>query len=124
MEIYVRPFAETPGAGAPAAPAAGQWQVSTGGGIYPRWRPDGKELYYLAPDGRMMAAPIATTGAALAPGAPVALFATHILGGGVDNSQGYQYDIARDGRILINTELDTAGAPIPLIQNWTPDAKR
>jgi len=34
----------------------GKWQISSGGGIYPRWRPDGKELYFVAPDGKMMAA--------------------------------------------------------------------
>ena len=52
VEVYVRPF---PGPG-------GQWQVSTAGGKDPRWRPDGKELYYIAPDSRLMAAPIAVLG--------------------------------------------------------------
>ena len=42
-----------------------------------------------------------------------------IVGGGVDNSQGRQYDVTRDGRFLINTVLDDATAtPITLIQNW------
>ena len=66
----------------------GQWQVSTAGGIYPVWRPDGKELYYLNPAGAMMAAPITVTGATLAPGAPVVLFPTRIFGGGVDAATG------------------------------------
>jgi len=118
-EIYVRPFVPlgtaTPG---------GQWQVSTAGGIHPVWRHDGKELYYIDPAGTMMAVPITITGATLEPGAPTALFATHILGGGVDAGQGRQYDVALDGRFLINTVLDSAGAPITLIQNWQPDAKK
>jgi hypothetical protein len=42
----------------------------------------------------------------LRPGRPVALFPTRISGGGVDNQQGRQYDVARDGRFLINTVLD------------------
>ena len=122
-EIYVRPFV------APAASAAsdratanragGQWQVSTAGGLFPGWRPDGKELYYLGPDGQMMAAPITLTGTTLEPGPPVALFDTRIYGGGADNQQGRQYDVTRDGRFLINTVLDDAASPITILQNWT-----
>ena len=122
-EIYIRPFAAPAASGAAANPAAGQWQVSTAGGIYPRWRPDGKELYYIGPNGEMMAAPITATGTTLEPGAPVALFPTRIFGGGVDNGQGRQYDVTRDGRFLINTVLDDASSPITLIQNWKPPAK-
>ena len=124
MEIYVRPFVP-PGAAAPAAAGGGQWQVSTAGGIHPVWRPDGKELYYLNQAGAMMAAPITVTGATFAPGAPVTLFLTpRIVGGVVDAQQGRQYDVAPDGRFLINTELDNASAPITLIQNWNPEAKK
>jgi len=118
-EVYVRPFVP-PGTAAPG----GVWQVSTAGGIHPVWRPDGKELYYLDPAGAMMAAPITITGGTLEPGAPTALFSTRILGGGVDAGQGRQYDVAPDGRFLINTVLDNAGVPITLIQNWQPDAKK
>jgi len=53
----------------------------------------------------MMAAPIAVVGAGLKPGAPVVLFPTRIVGGGVEARQGQQYDVAPDGRFLINTEL-------------------
>ena len=123
MQIYIRPFAAPAASGAAASPVAGQWQVSTAGGIHPRWRPDGKELYYIGPNGEMMAAPIAPTGTALESGAPVALFPTRIYGGGVDNAQSRQYDIARDGRFLINTVLDDASSPITLIQNWKPPAQ-
>jgi hypothetical protein len=94
--------------------------VSTAGGILPRWRPDGKELYYINPAGAMMAAPITVSGATLDAGAPVALFPTHIVGGGQETQQGRQYDIAPDGRFLINTELDNAAAPITLLMNWHP----
>jgi serine/threonine protein kinase/Tol biopolymer transport system component len=135
QEIYVRPFAKPAAsvAGVTAAErsvrpqpdlAGGQWQVSTNGGVFPRWRRDGKELYYLGPTGAMMAAPIAATGSSVAPGPPVALFATRILGGGVDAQQGRQYDVAPDGRFLINTVLDEASAPITLLQNWNPAVKK
>ena len=120
-DVYVRPFVP-PGAAGTAA--GGQWQVSTAGGIHPAWRPDGKELYYLNPAGAMMATPITVTGATLEPGASVVLFPTRIYGGGVDVQQGRQYDVARDGRFLINTELDSADAPITLLQNWNPEGTR
>jgi hypothetical protein len=120
QEIYVRPFVP-PGA---TGTAVGQWPVSTAGGIMPVWRRDSKELFYLNPAGAMMAAPITVTGSTLEPGAPVVLFRTRIVGGGVDAQQGRQYDVAPDGRFLINTELDSATAPITLIQHWTPEAKK
>ncbi|MEQ1761211.1 MAG: protein kinase [Vicinamibacterales bacterium] len=120
-EIYVRPFL---GPGAAAATAGGQWQVSTGGGIMPAWRRDGRELYFLNPSGAMMAAPVTTAGDTFEPGAPVVLFPTRIVGGGVDAQIGRQYDVAPDGRFLINTELPGDVTPITLIQNWNPDATK
>jgi hypothetical protein len=121
-EIYVRPFRGL-SSGTPAG-ADRQWQVSTAGGIFPRWRRDGKELFYLGPAGEMLAVPIAETGATLTPGEPVTLFPTRIVGGGVDNTNGPQYDVAHDGRFLINTELDRDNAPITLVMNWNPAAKK
>jgi len=113
-EIYVRPFPE-PG---------GQWQVSTGGGSMPRWRADGPvgkyELYYLAPDQKLMVAAVTVQGASLAPGTPEALFQTHIAA----NNNRQPYDVARDGRFLIATELETASTePIHLLLNWKPPGK-
>ena len=123
-EVYLRPFIP-PGTSSTAAGAAeGQRQVSTAGGVYPVWRPDGRELYYLDPESAMMAVPITVTGATLEPGAPVVLFSTRILGGGVDSGLGPQYDVAPDGRFLINTVLDSAAAPITLLMNWNPDVKK
>jgi serine/threonine protein kinase/Tol biopolymer transport system component len=119
MEIYVRPFVDPAAAGAAGAVAGGR-QVSTVGGAWPRWRPDARELYYLRPDGQMMAVPITAAGAILEPGTPVPLFQTHIYGGGSDNAQGWQYDVAPNGRFLINTVLDEAAGPITLLQNWIP----
>ena len=98
----------------------GQWHVSTGGGISPRWRADGKELYYVAPDDKLIAVTVAAQGAALAPGTPEALFQTHIP------SIAYrpQYDVARDGRFLVDTEAETtSNEPLHLLQNWKPPAK-
>jgi hypothetical protein len=47
-----------------------------------------------------------------------------MFGGGADIQLGRQYDVTRDGRFLINTVLDSAAAPITLLQNWNPEAKR
>jgi Tol biopolymer transport system component len=111
LEIYVTPF---PGPG-------GHSLVSTAGGIWPRWSPNGKELYYIAPNAMLMAAPIAVKGAALERGAPVPLFRSRIWGGGTELGQREQYDVARDGRFLINvTTDDTVTSPITLLQNWKP----
>ena len=119
-EVYVRPFFEVGQLG--AATPGDQWQISTGGGVFAAWRADGQELYYLDPTGAMMAASITVTGNKLVPGTPQMLFRVHISRGGRDMQQGRQYDVAADGRFLIDTELnDDAPPPITLIQNWSPD---
>src|SRR4029453_9930570 len=123
-EVYVRPFVPPGGTGPSEAAAAGQWQILTPGGILPLWRPDGNELFYLNPDGAMMAAPIKVNGTTLEPGAPMMLFTTSIFGGGADVQVGRQYGVTADGRFLINTSLNQAAAPITLLQNWNPDAKK
>jgi dipeptidyl aminopeptidase/acylaminoacyl peptidase len=109
-EIYVRPFL---GSGE-------HWKVSTAGGLQPRWSSDGRELYYIAPDARLMAAPITVNGATVEPGTPVALFQTRIYGGGdPDLGIGWGYDVARDGRFLINvTAGEAIASPITVILNW------
>ncbi len=121
-EIYIRPFTPPGEAG---NPAGGQWQISTEGGIQPRWSADARELYYLDPQGRIMAVSITVTGATVAPGTPVLLFPTKIYEGGVERHQFFQYAVARDGRFLINTVLDEnqSTAPIRLILNWQPPAQ-
>jgi hypothetical protein len=115
----VRPFVP-PNAAEGEAAVSGQWQVSTAGGIMPVWHADGHELYYLDPEGAMMAVSIAVNGSAVMPGAPVTLFQTRIVFSGVDSQQGPQYDVSRDGRFLVNSQLDDVAAPITLLQNWTP----
>jgi hypothetical protein len=85
-----------------------------------RERADGKELYFLAPDNKLMAAAAGATGGTFVPGTPEALFQTHPPSGFPKQ----QYDVARDGRFLIDTELQDASAePIHLLLNWKPPAK-
>jgi serine/threonine protein kinase/Tol biopolymer transport system component len=120
-EIYVRPFAWPLSA---TASTGTQWQVSTDGGIRPTWSRDGKELYFLDPAGRMMAAKMTIKGAAMEPGAPVALFASGISGGGLERQQLTQYDVAPDGRFIISRDIGSAAAPITLLMNWKPEGKK
>jgi serine/threonine protein kinase len=110
VEVYLNPF---PGPG-------GAVPVSTTGGAQARWRPDGKELFYVALDGRLMAVPITlAANGEVEPGAPVQLFATHI-GGALQGTLRQNYMVSPDGqRFLMNTVLNEGpAAPITLILNW------
>jgi Tol biopolymer transport system component len=121
-EVYVRPFFGPDGKGQGAA--SDRWPISAGGGAYPTWSPDGREIYYLDPSGAMMAVSISVTGNKLVRGKPEMLFRTRIARGGRDRQQGRQYEVAPDGLFLINMELDNdVGDPITLIQNWNSDTK-
>src|SRR6185436_13493960 len=81
-------------------PNGGKWQITADGGIEPKWRRDGKELYYLAPDGKLMVVPV-NAGATFSAGKPTALFQTPLtfLRGGPPRDR--RYDVAADGRFLI-----------------------
>jgi Tol biopolymer transport system component len=94
-------------------------QVSQFGGNQPRWRADGKELYFIAPDGKMMAASIIDEGSSLSLGTALPLFqATPAAGTGTNRQE---YVVTRDGRFLINQPVETSSAsPITLILNWKP----
>jgi eukaryotic-like serine/threonine-protein kinase len=96
-EIYVRDF---PG-------GSHKWQVSTDGGWQPHWRRDGRELFYLALDGTLMAVPV-NVGATFEPGTPQALFATGLRLTPVQTLLN-QYAVARDGqRFLLNRRIPEA----------------
>jgi Tol biopolymer transport system component len=105
FEIYVQPF-----------PGGGKSLISTTGGDQVRWRRDGKELFYVTPDNRLMAVPIqlATNGQAVEAGAPVPLFGMPISGDG-------DYIVASAGhRFLVSNVTEEATSPITVILNWKP----
>src|SRR4029077_17547921 len=100
-----------------------KWQVSTAGGIAPRWRADGRELYFVAPDGKLMGAPITASNPKFEAGAPQALFVTR-LGGDGSTSFVPQYAVSRDGRFLISQPVEESGSSaITMILNWSPPKK-
>ena len=114
MEIYVANFLS----------GNGKWQVSSGGGQEPRWRQDGKELFYLSPDGKMMAVPLATR-ASFEAGSPVALFQTHRRQA-LSSQDFFTYDVSGDGqRFLVATQMDEGTpAPLSVLLNWAAEVER
>jgi Tol biopolymer transport system component len=119
-EIYVRSF----------PPSGAKWQVSTAGGADPRWRRDGRELFYLALNGQLMAVPIQIDREAhtMNSDAPSVLFPTRLASGANINVGWFsrqQYDVAADGRFLMNVSAnDPASSPITIVQNWTLAVKK
>jgi len=99
-------------------------RVSTDGGAQMCWRRDGRELYYIALDNRMMAVSIQPRDAVVVAGEPMPLFQTRV-GDVVPPQSGYyqSYVISPDGlRFLISTAVEEArAAPITLILNWRPN---
>jgi Tol biopolymer transport system component/predicted Ser/Thr protein kinase len=114
-EIYVVPF--------PPDPAARRWVVSRGGGVMPRWRRDGKELFYVSPDWKMMAVDVATS-PTFHSGTPKPLFDTDMIDTGL-RSGPMSWDVAADGKkFLIISEDSTETSSLDLILNWRPEQPR
>ncbi len=82
----------------------GKWQVSRGGGTEPRWRGDGKEIFYIGPRGTLTAVEVSTEGT-FATGAPSLLFQLHGRAP-ISRTDVFTYDVARDGKqFLVNRYL-------------------
>jgi eukaryotic-like serine/threonine-protein kinase len=120
-EVYVRAF--SPDSTNMATGAGPKWLISTAGGIEPRWRADGRELYYVALDGKLMAAEV-TTGRVFHAGAPKVLFQTPVAHPefGVTGVP----EVAADGRrFLFKVPSDeTSQPPFIVVQNWQSKLKR
>jgi Tol biopolymer transport system component len=92
-------------------------QVSASGGGQPRWRRDGKELYYLAPDGKLMAVDI-TAGGKLDCGPPRELFGTGLRMNPVVD----QYAVTPDGQsFLVLKPQEVVPTPLTVVLNWDAD---
>jgi Tol biopolymer transport system component len=100
-EVYVRGF--------PAG--EGKWLISSSGGTRPSWRRDGRELFYMSPEGMLMTVAISTAASGIRPGAARPLF--HTRGGDV-------YAAAADGnRFLMKAPIEDASPPgINIVLNW------
>jgi Tol biopolymer transport system component len=108
-EIYVRPF--------PAQ--SSRWQISTKGGVEPRWRNDGKELFYVSPDRALMAAALELDGTKVQPAPAQALFKASFAAFGADMWRPIYAPGEGGRRFLVNVLVDqTAPSPVTMILNW------
>ena len=110
LEVYVQSFPD----------GGGKRQISTGGGDNPRWRRDGRELFYHAGDGKIMAAPV-RSGESFEMGAAISLF--EFRAGTVEGFA--PYAVTADGqRFLISAVVETeSNAPLTVVVNWAAEAK-
>ena len=111
-EIYVRSFPIS----------GGRWQVSTAGGAQPRWRDDGKELFYLNNDDKLAAVDVKTHADVFEVGIPKTLFEVRR---GFERA-GDSYDAANDGQrflVFLHGE-ETAPSPFVVVKNWLAESKR
>ncbi len=109
-QVYVAPF--------PAA--GGKWQVSRSGGTEPRWRGDGKEIFFLSPDHQLMAVTVNPKDSSLEVANAETLFEVHPA-----NPPGYHYDVTSNGkRFLEDTTKEGNSTPLALVVNWTADLKK
>jgi Tol biopolymer transport system component len=115
-EVYIQSFPT----------ASVRMQVSTRGGSQPRWRRDGRELFYIGLDNRLMAVSFSIDAAGRPQAsAPIALFPTRTAGGAVPNLQKQQFAVTKDGRFLINASVESGSeSPITLVLNWRPPGSR
>ncbi len=118
-EVYVRPLVGARALGEPTL-------ISNEGGIHPRWRRDGRELFYIeapvsASLGALMAASVNASGAHIQFAAPHMLFETHM----VPNAASAEYDVSPDGqRFLVGSVIGEADSPpVSLVLNWTAELK-
>ncbi|HUQ91571.1 MAG TPA: protein kinase [Bryobacteraceae bacterium] len=117
-EVYVRPFPSGPG----------KWKISVHGGELPRWRHDGKELFYLSPERQLMATAVKAvpgTQPLFSAGSPQLLFDGRIPRLTPGNNV-FPYAVAVDGkRFLVQTSLgETAETPLTVVVNWLAAVKK
>jgi serine/threonine protein kinase len=124
-EVYIQSF----------PPGAGKWQVSVNGGQYPRWRPDGKELFFMGAfaSGKFMASSIRVSGSSVEASQPVFLFDSLYLNSNLSGHRGQwnPFAVSRDGNhfIIPRPELDARAAvvppiPITVVLNWASELKK
>jgi hypothetical protein len=105
-EVYVRGF----------LPPGTRSQISNSGGFQPQWSHDGKELFYIASDRKLMAVPVRMDPSSFEAGVAQPLFETAVPD--LENARN-RYAVSRDGRFLINTVLgEETTRPITIVLNW------
>jgi serine/threonine protein kinase/Tol biopolymer transport system component len=109
-EIYVQGFPNH----------TGKWQISSNGGSTPAWSRDGKELFYVAADQKLMAVEV-KGGAEFETGVPKPLFQPRI---GLDPTGSPWFDVSKDGLFLIPSPVEQASRLMTVVVNWTAGLKK
>ncbi len=112
LEVYVQAFPVS----------QGKWQVSVGGGGAPVWGKEGKEIFYIAPDRRLMAVEIKLLGTSIEQGIPKPLFETTIDGYDLPN----RYAVSRGGKrfLINNSAAGDSSRPANVVLNWRSEISR
>jgi Tol biopolymer transport system component len=121
LEVYVRPF--VPDAGSGAAASGGKWTISKGGGGFPHWRADGRQLFYRSTGSAEMAVDV-NTDKSFQPGVPVRLFNSGLTVS--TNNNTYDSMTADGKRFIYPVSVGAGGAPEPftVMMNWQAGLKR
>jgi Tol biopolymer transport system component len=119
FEVYVQPFALTS-----SKPSSGKWQISIGGGRDPRWSGDGRELFYIAPNRKLMAVGVKTDGESFVRSTPEPLFDVRFF---PQSSLISRYSVSGDGKRFLmaaDPETSSEAPPLHVTVNWLARLKR
>jgi hypothetical protein len=121
-QVYVQPFA--PGFD---KPVTGKWQISLAGGTQPRWRADGKELFYMALDRKLMAVEVKAAAQSFDRGTPQALFEARFYIA-PNNIYNWGYVASADGKrfLIVQApgERTVTTAPLTVVVNWLAGVRK
>jgi Tol biopolymer transport system component len=121
-EVYVVPFDAArvlnPGSGPASNGGGGKWQISAIGGRCPRWRRDGKEIFYLSPTNQIMAVEVEEKGNSILMGTSQALFRSAV------SFSFAPYDVFPDGKKFVITAPNEGDSPLVLVVNCTANLKK
>jgi Tol biopolymer transport system component len=107
FEVFVTPF----------PPTGAKWQISPSGGHQPQWSRDGRELFYISPDQRIVAVSVSTSRGTFVPGRQTAVAETRMTGW-ERNAHGAQYAFTPDGQRVLVVDAAETVRPISLVFGW------
>jgi eukaryotic-like serine/threonine-protein kinase len=115
FQVFVRPFPNV---------SAGQWPISTAGGTRPVWARSGQELFYVAPDGGLMAVRAEPRGPKWSSGSPAKVVEGPYLTRSLRDKP--TYDVSTDGKsfLMVKQPANQASPQIVVVQNWQEELKR
>jgi len=117
-EIYVQPFPPSPSGGIKRT-------ISQGGGDQPRWRRDGRELLFLAPDGTLMSVDVSTSGPTFTASIPRPLFRAPVVTTEIAGPPAFHWDVSADGKkFLLDVNVDGPSEPVTIFSNWLAQLKK